>query len=177
MPHVLINGMTESGKTTLAKRLAAKYKESNVGVIVLDPLHDPQWQADFQTADPDEFLSVVRQSQRCAVFIDEAGESVGQFDKQMHWLATRARHYGHNSHFLSQRGAQLAKTVRDQCSRLFLFCSSLDDCKIHAREWNKEELKQANSLAVGEYFATGRFTDCKRYSLFGKNRANSQQET
>jgi len=52
----------------------------------------------------------------------------------------------------------------------------LDDCKIHAREWNKEQLKAANTLAVGEYFATGRFSDCQRYSLFGKNRANNTKE-
>lgn len=166
MPHCLINGMTESGKTTLAKRLAAEYKRAGVGVIVLDPLHDPGWQADFQTDDPGEFLEVCRTSQRCALFIDEGGENAGQFDKPMHWLATRARHYGHNSHFISQRGAQLAKTIRDQCGRIFLFCSSVDDCKIHSREWNKPELLTANALDVGEYFAAGRFSVCKKYSLF-----------
>ena len=115
MPHVLINGMTESGKTTLAKRLAAEYKKSGVGVIILDPLHDPGWQCDFQTDDPDEFLSVCKKSERCALFIDEGSQSVGQYDTQMHWLATMARHHGHNSHFISQRGRSEERRVGKEC--------------------------------------------------------------
>jgi DNA helicase HerA-like ATPase len=57
MAHSLILGMTESGKTTLAKRLAQHYKSRGIGVIVLDPLND-DWPCDFKTADPDEFLRV-----------------------------------------------------------------------------------------------------------------------
>lgn len=179
MAHVLINGMTLSGKTALSKRLCRHYQAENWGVIILDPLHDPGWYRQgtdenlfFQTDDNQEFLYTARNSQRCMIFVDESGESVGQYDKEMHWLATRGRHYGHTVHFISQRGAQIAKTVRDQCVRLFLFVSSLDDCKVHAREYNKPELLQANTLNQGEYFATGRFQPVVKYSLFGTKTAS-----
>lgn len=154
--------MTESGKTSLAKQLAAKYKASGVGVIVLDPLSDPGWNADFQTGDRDLFLNAVKKSRSCAVFVDESGEMIGQYNAEMRWLATRARHYGHNSHFLAQRGAQLSPTVRDMCSHLFLFNVSRVDAELLAREWNREELLQANSLRKLEYFHCSRFGDISK---------------
>jgi hypothetical protein len=166
MAHVLILGMTMSGKTSLAKQLAAKYREAGVKVGVLDPLCDPEWNADFQTHDTDEFLSMFWASRQCAWFIDEAGESVGRYDEVMVKTATRGRHWGHRNHYISQRGTQLSRTVRDQCSQLFLFTTSLDDCKIHSSEWNKPELKTAMSLPQGEYFHCGRFSPLARGKLW-----------
>lgn len=164
--HSLILGMTESGKTTLAKQLAAQYHARGIGVIVLDPMNDPEWQADYRTDDPAEFLAVVWKSKRCAVFIDEAGEAVGAFDTVMQRTATKGRHWGHSMHYLSQRGVQIARTVRDQCSHLFLFTTSLDDSKIHANEWNKPILREANTLPRGHYFHVTRFDVSERGQLF-----------
>ncbi len=166
MAHSLILGMTESGKTTLAKKLALSYKARGIGVLVLDPLSDPEWQADFQTSNVDEFLKVFWASRSCAVFVDEAGESVGQFDSVMQKTATKGRHWGHSCHYLSQRGAQIARTVRDQCSHLFLFTTALDDSKIHANEWNKQELRNANTLAQGHYYHATRFGDLDKSQMW-----------
>ncbi len=157
MPHVLIAGMTESGKTTLAKQLCAKYRRSGIETIVLDPLNDPGWQAGFQTTSSDEFNAVVRQSRQCAVFIDESGETIGRYNDDMFWLATRARHYGHNCHFITQRIVQLNKTVRDQCAKLFLFCVSKDDAKALSNGWNNDTLLKANLLKQFECFYCTRF--------------------
>src|SRR5271154_7447046 len=101
MAHSLVLGMTESGKTTLAKRMAWRYQARDVKVIVLDPLCDPEWQADFQTSDPEEFLSAFWASQKCAVFIDEAGQSIGRYNEVMQRTATRGRHWGHAVHFVT----------------------------------------------------------------------------
>lgn len=174
MPHSKIIGMTESGKTTLAKQLSKEYQQRKIPVIVLDPLGDPGWSDNpdseyfYQTDNKAVFLSAVRASRSCAVFIDEAGESVGQYDREMYWLATRGRHYGHNCHFLAQRAQQIAKTVRDQCGRLYLFNCSLDDAKTLANEWNKPELKEAYTLKQGEFFAVSRFGSVVKLSAFGK---------
>lgn len=166
MPHSLILGMTESGKTTLAKRLAAKYKEAGIKVIVLDPIHDPEWNADYQTNDPDEFLNVFWNSRQCAVFIDEAGESAGQYDKAMIRTATKGRHWGHNVHYLSQRGALLSTTIRGQCSQLFLFLSGKNDGKIHAEEWAFDELKECTKLKRGEFFHCSRGGNLIKQKVF-----------
>lgn len=166
LAHVLILGMTLSGKTTCAKRLCADYKAQGIRTGVLDPMNDPEWQCDYRTADPNLFLHTVWNSTQCAFFIDEAGDSVGRFDLAMQQTATKGRHFGHRFHYCSQRGAQLARTVRDQCSSLFLFTTALDDCKIHANEWNKQELRQAHTLAQGHYFYATRFDPLKRGQLF-----------
>ena len=167
MSHALILGMTESGKTTLAKRMAAEYKARGIGVIVLDPLKDPGWNADHITANGEEFLDVFWNSRSCAVFIDESGDAVGKYDLAMQRTATRGRHWGHSVHYLTQRGSMISRTVRDQCGKLFLFNNALEDCKIHAREWNKPGLLEASAFPPGHYFYTGRFSDLKRCKLEG----------
>jgi hypothetical protein len=159
--------MTESGKTTLAKRLCARYKYNGVPVVVLDSLNDPEWQADFQTTDPDEFLRVFWGSRRCACFIDEAGDAVGRFNTVMQRTATRGRHWGHSVHYISQRGVQLSPTVRDQCGHLFLLTTSVADGKVHANEWNQPTLLTCNTLLRGNYFHCTRFGQLERGSLFG----------
>lgn len=155
--HSLILGMTESGKTTLSKRMSATYKKNEYGILVLDPMCDPGWSADFQTADPDEFLKVFWDSRGCMVFIDESGDMVGRYDQAMQQTATKGRHWGHSVHFLSQRGAQINRTVRDQCSNLFLFNTAKKDAELHAHEWNQPELENANVLPKGEYYHVVRF--------------------
>jgi len=166
MTHVLILGMTESGKTTLAKQLCKEYKQRGIKTIVLDPLHDPGWEADYQTHDPEEFLKVLWASKQCAVFIDESGSTVGRFDEAMIKTATMGRHWGHKMHYISQRGQQISCTVRGQCSKLFLFCSSLDDCKIHSNEWNKPELKNGYLLEQGHFYVCTRFKEFQKCKLW-----------
>lgn len=177
MSHCLIFGMTESGKTTLAKRLARRYKYHEVPVLVLDSLNDPEWCADFQTTNPDEFLEVFWASRRCIAFIDEAGDAVGKYNTVMQRTATRGRHWGHSVHYISQRGVQLAPTVRDQCSHIFLLTSSGEDGKVHAREWNAPILASCNQLRKGEYFHATRFGEVTRANLFGVQNNDVDQDS
>jgi hypothetical protein len=164
--HMAIYGMTESGKTTLAKELCARYSALGHGTLVLDPLMDPEWKADLIFSDPDEFLEAFWASRSCRAFIDESGEVVGRYDKAMIKTATKGRHWGHSVHYLTQRASLLSKTVRDQCGAMALFCSSKGDGKIHADEWNRDELAQCHTLAQGEYYYCTRFGQIKRLKLW-----------
>jgi hypothetical protein len=178
--HVLILGTTESGKTTCGKRLAHRWYDYGTNVIILDPLNDPGWKPDgytesddegpkiFQTSDPDEFLEVFWASRRCAAFVDEAGDAVGRYDVVMQKTATRGRHWGHSVHFLTQRGVQISVTVRDQCTRLFLFRTGPRDAKTHAEEWAQPELLNSVHLRKGNYYYVTRFGELQRGSLFGE---------
>lgn len=158
--------MTESGKTTLARHLAHEYKRKGIGVIVLDPLRDPGWRADFCTDNPEQFLECFWGSESCAVFIDESGDAVGKYDLEMQQTATKGRHFGHNVHYITQRHAQLSATVRAQTRFLALFRSSLDDCKLHAREWARPELLEGANLNQGEYLFCGRFQPLQKRNIF-----------
>ena len=66
-------------------------------------------------------------------------------------LATTGRHYGHNCHFISQRGIQLSPTIRTQCPNIFLFKQSLQDTKDLSAEFVADELMNAHTLKKGEY--------------------------
>lgn len=153
--------MTESGKTTKARQLAANYRRQGIGVIVLDPLKDPAWQADFITDNQEEFLDVFWRSRSCAAFLDEGGESVGRYDLAMQKTATRGRHCGHSCHYIAQKATQLAPIVRDQCSYLYLYTSGLTSCKMLAEEFNKPELLNATQLKRFSYYFVSRFGQCK----------------
>ena len=163
MGHVLICGMTESGKSTLGKHFVREHQARGIGTIVLDPLNDPEWAADYQTDQKDDFLAVVKQSRKCALFVDESGEQIGHYSDEMFWLATRARHYGHKSYFLSQRAQQISPTVRTQCSTLALFNVSKKDAEILADDFNRPELKEANQLRQFEFFLVNRFGPTRRF--------------
>ncbi len=168
MPHSLVIGMTGSGKTTLATRFSQEYRRRGVKVIVLDPMIDPRWQADYITNDRYQFLAVLQspETQSCAVFVDESAEMIGHYKNEMFWLATRGRHLGHNCHFVCQRAKQLAPTVRDQCEHLFMFNCSFDDSKELANEFAKVELREAHTLAKGEYFYAPRWGSIERRKVF-----------
>lgn len=163
MAHVLILGMTMSGKSELGKNMAVSYRRHGIKTVALDPLNDWREYVDYSTRDPEEFLRVVKQSERLAIFIDESGETIGRYNEQMTWLATRARHYGHRSHFMSQRAAQLSKTVRDQCSDLFVFRVSKGDAKVLAEEFTDDDLLAASTLGQYEYLHLNRFGKVQRH--------------
>jgi len=165
VPHHLILGMTESGKTTHGKALSKEYRSQGIETIVLDPNCDPGWQASFQTADPNEFLRVFWKSKSCAVFIDEGAEVAGRYDTAMQITATKGRHWGHNVHYVCQGATGLAPIIRGQCSRLSLFTMNGEAIKILEREFNKD-LKAAANFPPGTYIYCGRYTDPKIFKMF-----------
>lgn len=151
--HSLILGITDTGKTTLAFKLAKIYKGRGTPVIVLDPDIRKEWQADYITDDPDAYLAVCKVNQGAALFIDESGQTVGRYSGAMSWLATNSRKWGHKAHFISQRATQLDILMRTQCSNLFLFKQSVNDSKILAAEFVCPGLMGACYLKKGEYLA------------------------
>lgn len=152
--------MSESGKTTLAKKLSHALYGASKNVIVLDPMNDPGWASDYRTANKEEFLEVFWTNQSCFVFIDESGKMVGRYDELMQELATSGRHHGHSVFFVSQRGAQISATIRAQCRHVYLFNSNKSDCKTLSEEFNQEELLKANKLPQFHFYHASRFGGC-----------------
>ena len=133
---------------------------------MLDPIFDRRWRGHI-ARDKSEFLELAENERSCALFIDESGESIGRYNEEMVWLATRARHYGHNSHFICQRASMLNRTVREQCELLCLFRVSEKDAKMMAEDWAQPALMEAANLNKGEFIYAPRFGDAKRLNAFG----------
>lgn len=160
--HTLIVGMTESGKTCLAKAMARGLRRAKKRVAVLDPMYDSGWEADYKTADPAEFDAYLKENRTVYGFVDEGGETFNEGnDMSYSWWSTRSRHWGHSMVFLAQRAIQVPRTMRDQCSRLHLFTAALDDGKILASEWNKPILATCNTLPQFHFYSVSKYGICE----------------
>lgn len=171
--HSLIVGMTESGKTTLAKYLCKGLAKRGKKTAVLDPLIDVGWETEFQTNNPGEFLALAKKTRESYLFVDEGSVSIGRFNVPMEWLATMSRHWGHSAFFITQGMTQLGPTIRNNCSRLYLFACSKSIARLAAEEFNQPEVISADRLRVGEFFIVSRFDPLRRGSIdFKKSRIN-----
>jgi hypothetical protein len=158
--------MTESGKTTYAKKLVSAFKQQGIKSIVLDILCDPDFNADYQTNKQDEFLKTVWNSRSCIVVIDEGAEAVGQYNKAMFSLATRGRHWGHTCVFITQRATGIAPIVRDQCGAVVLFKAGVKNGEMLAEDFSCLELKDCTKLDKGQYLYKSRFGVLKTGNVF-----------
>jgi hypothetical protein len=154
--HVIIAGMTESGKTYLAHSLVKSFRGMGIRTIVL-PKPGEKWPADCVTEDKVRFLAVVKSSQKCAVFVDECGSAIGRYNDEMEWLATQSRHNGHRVFFLMQGGTQVSPIIRDNCGQMFLFRVSPKSAAFWAEEFANDELFNACKLPQYHYYRVGRF--------------------
>jgi len=169
MGHCIIIGQTESGKTTLAKSLAGWYKRHGVGIVVLDPMLDPGWNADWITDNPDKFLAFVRdpdQCLQCALFIDESSESINKYDKEFNWITCRSRHHGHVAHLISQRAQDINPSTRAQATTLYIFNVNPVDAKQYALDFNAPAALDAPNLPQGTCIKIERFKPAQRIVVF-----------
>jgi len=174
--HTIIVGMTDSGKSTLAKALCASYRRRGFATIVLDPTRAPDWAADYQTHDMEEFLHHYwhADTEYCMAFFDESGVSIGHFNRDAQAPATMGRKKGHLNHFIVQRLTQISPNVRGMCSELYLFRCSSSDARTLADEFNCKQLAEAGTLAMpndgtgrgAEFFHLRSGGQCERKNLF-----------
>ena len=162
--HCLLLGMTESGKTSLAKQLIIAFQAKGIHCISLDPLGDPSFGADFVTADPGEFARIWKSSRSCACFIDEAG-TVGKFSGHIREAATKGRHWGHHFYFMSQKATQIEPLVRDQCGGLFLFRSGMQSRKTLAEEFDAPQLLEPLEMLQYHHCTRGGYQGIRKLSF------------
>jgi len=147
LTHTGIFGQSLSGKSFLGQARAAQLKRLGVPVLVCDAFEDPAWHADFFTSDITELVALAKRSERCAIFIDETGQNIGLHPpKEVEWLTTGARHWGHVTHLMGQRGVMVNRSMRDQLNELYLFNVNPDDAKDWALIFNDKELLNASDL-------------------------------
>ena len=132
-------------------------------MLVLDPSGADWPDADFVTADTDEYIDYVFINERCLLLIDEAAESIGKAqskDQQKRIsLATRTRHKGHSAIFISQDATTINATIRRQCQQLWCFRQSKRSVTMLSEEFCNPGIMDALKLTRGE---------CLHADLYGK---------
>lgn len=165
--HSLIIGMTESGKTTLAKLMCQELHSRKELTGVLDPLLDEGWESDFHTKNSDQFLTYAKlpRPKGGFLFIDEGATSIGRYNVPMEWLATMSRHWGHSATFITPGFTNLSPSIRNSCGRLYLFACAASVTKIASEEFNHKVLLTAERLRKGEFFIVDRFREVRLGSI------------
>lgn len=166
MSHSLISGMTESGKSTLAKMLCSQFKEQGIGTIVYSAIDLNGWNCDFKTSNIESLKQSVNNSRLCMVFIDEADTVCSLKQPENNFLAVRSRHRQHSVYFITQRPNMINPNIRGQCKNLFLFNIHYNDAKDLSKQWNCDEIMSSVNFKVGEYIYVPRMGQYKKMKLF-----------
>ena len=154
--HTLIVGPSGSGKTTFARKLAEAALDKGRRVLVYDVMLT-DWPEGCEVFDDDhEFSQAAHRSRGALLIVDEAGEVIGRSNYELFWLATRSRHIGASTVFITHRPSQLAPVIRDNCQVLILFSSPASTGKLLAEEFNEPALEACTRLGVGKYIKANR---------------------
>lgn len=123
--HVLICGITGSGKTTAAEHLA---RLSPRRKVAFNPCGGFENFGAITANDPDNFLDLLYDDSlnRCDFFIDEADTIFPQYNPH-NWAAQRGRHLGMRLFLITQRPVLLDTTARGQCNEAYVFRSNPKD--------------------------------------------------
>lgn len=159
--RVIIVGVSESGKSAMAKRLI---QGSNIPVFLRDPVGALDWprvDGRFENSEELRELLSKQKDAPCICVIDEGADffTVGQ--KENHWIFTRGRHHAMLPIVICHYVKAMAPIVRDQSTDLYVFESSIDTSQILADSYNVPEIAEAHTLKQGEFYHVRR-VDGKR---------------
>jgi len=158
--HILIVGISFSGKSNFAKSLAAQQSR----VIVFDPLKSSGWPSHAQKySDPEHFLKVISTAQNAHVFVDESKMLWDANPKEADKLLYNRRHQGLLIYLIAQRTNMIPPNGRNMCSRVFAFKQQKFDADILAQE-KTEEFRQLPRIEKNHFIGSDGF-NTSFYSL------------
>lgn len=160
--HVLILGITFSGKSNLAKRLAANMVAKGEQVIIYDPVKTINWpDSAIKFSDPETFLKQIDFYQNAHVFLDEA-KTLFDYDMEKATnLLSQKRHNGMLMYVIAQRANMIPPNARNMCVHVYSFKQNGTNCKILAEEYNESFLEvrtlPENVFIYSNGFKAGKF--------------------
>jgi DNA helicase HerA-like ATPase len=154
--HTLYAGVTQSGKTTLARSIARQLRRKKQRVIVYDPMLTATAGGDWGTPEvyetPDEFLTVAHSDDavNCHLFIDEAHHIFAHTERDNMWLLTQGRHYGMTLHLITQRPNKIHPDARSNCGVCYMFRLAQDDARAIGNDYGFSDVHKIN-LDKGDF--------------------------
>lgn len=160
MQHVLFAGVTQTGKTTLARKFANSYAQAGKQIIIYDPVNTPTKNGGWPTgkkiitfSDSEEFADHLAYSgvSNAHVFVDEADNVLSLKHPENHWLLMRGRHFALQINVITQRPNLVAPSVRAQCTLGYIFRLTRDDMRSIGADFG-HDLQAQKQLDRGEFF-------------------------
>jgi energy-coupling factor transporter ATP-binding protein EcfA2 len=166
MSHTLIVGVTQSGKTTLARHIARQLAKRKQNIIVLDPVGTltagggwPESAVIF--SEESEFWKYIDRDDvgHAHVFIDESGDVLNLSRPENHWILRKGRHYGLFVYMIAQRPTMIAPNCRTQAGICYMFRLATSDakeiCADMGHNWppeNFDEKSEFVALDTGDFY-------------------------
>jgi hypothetical protein len=137
MKRIGIFGPTESGKSTVARRLVLEhFKKFGIKALILDP-HTDEWHfwpseaVGFITEDETKFWAAVWSSDGCIVVVEESSSTIKR-EKNLIPVFTKLRHRKHKLLVIGHSGMDLLPVMREQFDTLYLFRQPQSAAKVWA---------------------------------------------
>lgn len=149
--HWIVTGISGCGKSRAMREIIIPaHRRAGRWVGVLDPLGGT-WPANWTTTDPHAFVEAAKKSRNCVWVVDEYGQFTSDYAtmRELEWLFTVARNYGHLSYALAQRVKQIPPNVRNQCSHGLIFNQQGADLADLAAMMNQPDIMQAAAFPPG----------------------------
>lgn len=138
--HVLYCGVTQTGKTTLARYHARILDRADYDVAVYDPVGTTTagggWPDRAQLiSDPEKFHKFVERAKGSPdrpifLFVDESADIFGHSETDAHWIPRKIRHHNIYLRMIVQRPKMLHPNVRTQCAYAYVLRLSQEDARI-----------------------------------------------
>lgn len=78
--------------------------------------------------------------------VDESTMSLDKFDATQAWLAKTSRHAGHASIFIGHSFTDISRSIREQCTQIFVLGCSRIDAKQLADIYDSNEILKCTRL-------------------------------
>lgn len=161
-----IFGASESGKSTLAKKISAHmYKMENRATIVLDPISKSNWGSHAKVfTDETGFWDYIFKARNSLVIVDDASVTINR-DSELNGVFTTLRHQGHKLLVIGHSASNLLPQMRDQIQRIFLFLQNKKSIEVWENIFPQQNLDPALSLKQYQYLTTANYCPVEIFDL------------
>lgn len=160
-----IFGTTESGKTTLAKKLSEQFwLQRKIRSLVLDPHLETWGQHALVSTDEKAFWETVWKTNGCLIVVEEASSTINR-ESDLIPLFTKIRHNQHHLLVIGHSGRDLLPAMREQLNLIFLFRQSKKAAELWAEVFTEDRLNESVSLTQFEFLRCQLFNPPQRLKL------------
>ena len=161
-----IFGASESGKTTLAKKIAFHlHKSEKRRTLVLDPISKSNWGAHARVfTNEAEFWKVIFIEKNALVVVDDASVTINR-DGDLNGVFTTLRHQGHKLIVIGHSAGNLLPQMREQLQRIFLFLQNRDSVEKWQTVFPMQDLQPSTTLKQYEFLTVANYAPVQRFQL------------
>lgn len=159
-------GPSESGKTTLAKKIAFHFYQSEKReTFVLDPVAKSYW-GDHATVftDASQFRQEIFKQRDKLIILDDGSVTINR-DSDLSALFTTMRHNGHKLLVIGHGAENLLPQMRAQLQRVFLFAQGPKSMEDWEKIFPQADLSQVTTLKQFEFLTVANWKPVQRFQL------------